>query len=57
MTVKLDIQLKRGGFRLDVQLSAPAGVTVIFGPSGSGKNNPAARFCGLGAYRSGPCLH
>ena len=33
MTVKLDIQLKRGGFHLDAQLSAPAGVTVIFGPS------------------------
>ncbi|MEO0357004.1 MAG: molybdenum ABC transporter ATP-binding protein [Pseudomonadota bacterium] len=47
MTLDLDIQLRRGAFRLTAQMSAPPGVTVVFGPSGCGKTSLLQCVAGL----------
>jgi molybdate transport system ATP-binding protein len=47
-TLEIDLRFERpGGFRLDVQLSAPPGITILFGPSGSGKSTTLAAVAGL----------
>lgn len=47
-TLEVDIRLSRGGFQLAAQFSAPAdGITVLFGPSGSGKSSLLAAIGGL----------
>jgi len=46
--IELHLQLKRKTFTLDVALSLPAqGVTVVFGPSGSGKSSLLRAIAGL----------
>ena len=48
MSFALTATLARpGGFTLDVDLAAPAGVTVLFGPSGAGKTTVARLMAGL----------
>ena len=55
----VDIRLRRGAFRLEAQFSAPAdGITVLFGPSGSGKSSLLSAIAGLlqrGTDSAGPC--
>jgi molybdate transport system ATP-binding protein len=48
-TLEVDVRLARpgSGFQLDVRLSAPPGVTILFGPSGSGKSTTLAAIAGL----------
>ena len=53
MSLDLDIHLQRGRFKLEVQVTAPAGVTVIFGPSGSGKTTLLRAVAGLEAVDRG----
>ncbi|MDQ3257673.1 MAG: ATP-binding cassette domain-containing protein, partial [Acidobacteriota bacterium] len=36
-----------GGFRLDVEFEVPAGVTILFGASGSGKSLTLKSIAGL----------
>ena len=36
-----------GGFRVDVALTVPPGITILFGPSGAGKSTVLAAICGL----------
>jgi molybdate transport system ATP-binding protein len=44
----LDIRLTRGAFRLEVKFRAPGdGITVLFGPSGSGKSSLLSAAAGL----------
>ncbi|HJS45998.1 MAG TPA: ATP-binding cassette domain-containing protein [Rhizomicrobium sp.] len=44
----VDVQVARGAFRLAAQFTAPAdGITVLFGPSGSGKSSLLAAIAGL----------
>ena len=43
----LNVRLERDGFRLDASLSASAGVTALFGPSGAGKTTLAHVLAGL----------
>jgi molybdate transport system ATP-binding protein len=46
--LEADIALAQGGFRLDVRLQAPRdGITVLFGPSGSGKSSLLSALAGL----------
>jgi molybdate transport system ATP-binding protein len=46
--LEVDIRLERGAFRLAAQFTAPAeGITVLFGPSGSGKSSLLAAIAGL----------
>ena len=47
-TLEIDLHFARpGGFRLDVKLTAPPGITILFGPSGSGKSTTLAAVAGL----------
>jgi molybdate transport system ATP-binding protein len=47
-SLDVDIRLKRGAFRLEAKFRAPAtGITVLFGPSGSGKSSLLAAIAGL----------
>ncbi|MGN6104391.1 MAG: ATP-binding cassette domain-containing protein, partial [Kofleriaceae bacterium] len=41
------IQLARGDFALDVELTCPPGITCLMGPSGSGKSTILAVLAGL----------
>jgi molybdate transport system ATP-binding protein len=46
--LEIDLRVERGGdFLLDVQLTARAGVTILFGPSGAGKSTTLAAIAGL----------
>ena len=48
MSLKADIALRQGGFTVDVRFEAPCdGITVLFGPSGSGKSSLLAVLAGL----------
>lgn len=48
MTVRVDIQLAKGGFHLDATFEAPAtGFTALFGPSGCGKTTLLRAIAGL----------
>jgi len=44
----IDLRLKRGAFRLEAKFRAPAnGITVLFGPSGSGKSSLLSAIAGF----------
>jgi len=44
----IDIRLTRGAFRLEAKIRAPGdGITVVFGPSGSGKSSLLSAIAGL----------
>jgi len=43
----VDITLERGDFRLATRFTAPPGITILFGPSGSGKSSTLAAIAGL----------
>jgi molybdate transport system ATP-binding protein len=44
----VDIRLVRGAFRLEAKFRAPGdGITVVFGPSGSGKSSLLSAIAGL----------
>ncbi len=45
--ISVRVQKALGGFRLDVDFEAPAGVTVLFGKSGSGKTSVVNAVAGL----------
>jgi molybdate transport system ATP-binding protein len=48
MSLQAHIALRQGAFALDVRLEAPLdGITVLFGPSGSGKSSLLAVLAGL----------
>lgn len=47
MILHVDIKAKLGDLELDVQFDAPAGVTVLFGPSGAGKTSVINAVAGL----------
>jgi len=43
----VSVRLTRGAFHLDVEFSAPPGITIIFGPSGAGKSTLLDCIAGL----------
>jgi molybdate transport system ATP-binding protein len=45
--LSVELRLSVGAFELDVAFEAPPGVTVLFGPSGSGKSSTLAAIAGL----------
>lgn len=45
--IEVHVQKALGGFRLDTRFEAPAGVTVLFGASGSGKTSVVNAVAGL----------
>lgn len=47
MTLVLQVRHRFAGFELDVDVTAPLGVTVLFGPSGSGKSTLVNAVAGL----------
>lgn len=47
MSLHVDIKAQLGAFALDVQFTAPMGVTVLFGPSGCGKSSVINAIAGL----------
>ncbi len=47
MMLQVDIQAQLGALKLDVQMDVPAGVTVLFGPSGAGKTTVINAIAGL----------
>jgi molybdate transport system ATP-binding protein len=51
MTLDADIRLRQGGFTLEAAFHAPEGITVLFGPSGSGKSSILAALAGLKRMR------
>lgn len=54
LEIDLKIELaSKSPFSLDVRLSAPPGITVLFGPSGSGKSTTLAAIAGLIRPQSG----
>ena len=53
MTLAVDLQHRMGPFALDVAFQAPPGVTVLFGPSGSGKSSILNAVAGLLRPQSG----
>ncbi|GMA75969.1 hypothetical protein GCM10025880_23860 [Methylorubrum aminovorans] len=53
MTIDVDVTLRRGGFALDVAFSAGAGLTALFGRSGSGKTTVIDLIAGLAQPQRG----
>ena len=55
MTLKLrDVVVRKGAFRLAADFEvAASGVTVVFGPSGSGKSSLLSAIAGLNRLESG----
>ena len=51
--INLVIKKRFGDFQLDVALDAPAGVTALFGPSGSGKSSVTNAVAGIVAPDAG----
>jgi molybdate transport system ATP-binding protein len=49
----LDIEVERGGFRLQTALEVDGGVLVLFGPSGAGKSTTLQAIAGLINPRAG----
>ena len=47
------VRTERGAFRLEAELSAPAGTTALLGPNGSGKSTLVAALAGLVPLSSG----
>jgi len=47
MTMQISLQHRFAGFALDVAFDVPAGVTALFGPSGSGKSSVIKALAGL----------
>ena len=47
MTLSVSLHHRLGGFALDVAFEAPAGITVLFGRSGSGKTTIINAVAGL----------
>lgn len=47
MTMQVSLQHRFAGFALDVAFDVPAGVTALFGPSGSGKSSVIKALAGL----------
>ncbi|WP_353473356.1 molybdenum ABC transporter ATP-binding protein [Salipiger sp. H15] len=47
MTLSVDLRHRFGGFDLDARFEAPAGITVLFGRSGSGKTTIVNAVAGL----------
>lgn len=48
MTLRADLEIRRGDFRLDANFSVPgAGVSGLFGPSGAGKTSVLRAIAGL----------
>ena len=48
MTIRVDLRLDRGGFRLAADFEVPAsGFTALFGPSGCGKTTLLRAIAGL----------
>ena len=47
MTIAVDVALKRGSFALDARFTAEAGLTALFGRSGSGKSTIVDLIAGL----------
>ena len=47
MVLEVELRHKQGDFQLDVSFRAPAGVTVLFGRSGSGKSTVIKSVAGL----------
>lgn len=45
--LEVSLRHRQGDFALEVDFAAPAGVTVLFGPSGSGKSSILAAVAGL----------
>lgn len=56
MSLTLSLRQRLGAFDLDVSLTAPAGVTVLFGPSGSGKSSIINAVAGLAAPDAGQII-
>ena len=48
MTIEVDVALRRGDFKLDAAFTAGAGLTALFGRSGSGKTTVIDLIAGLG---------
>lgn len=53
MTLDVRVELDSGAFSLDVSFEVPAGVTVLFGPSGAGKTRTLHAIAGLVKPRRG----
>ncbi|PZU40644.1 MAG: ABC transporter ATP-binding protein, partial [Arsenicicoccus sp.] len=45
--LRADLRLDRGEFSVEVQLEAPAGVSALLGPNGSGKTTVLLALAGL----------
>ncbi|HVW30776.1 MAG TPA: ATP-binding cassette domain-containing protein [Polyangiaceae bacterium] len=45
--LSVELRLSAGAFELDVAFEVPPGITVLFGPSGSGKSSTLAAIAGL----------
>ena len=56
MTLLVSLQQTLGDFTLDVDFEAPKGVTVLFGPSGSGKSSIIKAVAGLGLPAKGKII-
>ena len=52
-TLSVTLRVALGAFHLDVAFDVPPGVTVLFGPSGSGKSSTLSAIAGLLTPRSG----
>lgn len=53
MTLDVRVEMDSGAFSLDVHFTVPAGVTVLFGPSGAGKTRTLHAIAGLVKPRRG----
>lgn len=47
MSLEVDARARVGEFRLDARFALPAGLTVLFGPSGAGKTRLLRLIAGL----------